>query len=1026
MVSPRALSIISRSSPLRPVIAYCLALAGLKRHMQSNHKEDLDESIFYFSESILHPSHTWLENGTTIFNTLLNLARALLRRTIVSKQPEDAIYAAKYLRYLRDQPHQLHQFPCYRVTGLLVEALAYQVKWGVENTMQNIGEMAALCQELLTSNISDDSITRAITVFARAALEQLRPWVLDQPLDQAIECLRVARKHRPDRREARFVLSWSLCCCCLTFVSDDYEEAVSILDEIITCSVPGDSQDEFVDMARHLVTSLMICRSYSGGTPEYLEEAIRRARSYLDSLSVEERPHSHFAFVFLEEATRQRLRHLGSTETLAPSSCDSQHFQPVPGPSFSENKYLELYRMGRRMELLVSVIQNSTDKMKVDEAIEEGRSLLSSSSPKEPLAQHLFYSFSKMLFKAFESTNNMEYLNESITACRQSLERPLPPAMRFGSLFQLCVSLSTRATSFPDHCAQDMEEFLKLLPQCINDRLPSFPERFRMACLWALHARRIRHPSVSTAYETAVSLIQDTLLVIPTLQLQHASLTEVSDVSYRMPLDYASYQIDLQKFEEAIEILEKGRALLWSEMRNLRLSIDQLLKADPDLGHAFASVNQDLEELTKSIPPTHRLSMGGGVPDGLTAVDPFGRLLLKQCRLSKERDRLISQIKALPGFDSFPKSPSYDMLRSAASSGPVIIINHSFWRSDILILLPNTSPSHIPTPSNFYHRAKALKDDLLDARSRHGPDSHRYNQTLAHVLTELYNLVGKPVIDRLGQLNVPEQSRIWWCPTSVFCSLPLHAMGPIPSDDGVEGRYFLDIYISSYTPTLSALIHDSEPRDSESPTLALPSLLLVAHFDVPSPDVPVSEVCEDIKVVQQLKTRLSVKSLILEEATPSSALDNLRDHQFVHFVCHGTLEDRKPFEAGFELHASERLTLLDIVRTRLPAAEFAFLSACHTAELTDGSSADEGLHLAAAMQYCGFRSVVGTMWAMANEDGPDLAKYFYKSMFPKEDKGESVPHYKRSAGALRDAVKKLRKTRGVTLERWVNFIHYGA
>ena len=66
------------------------------------------------------------------------------------------------------------------------------------------------------------------------------------------------------------------------------------------------------------------------------------------------------------------------------------------------------------------------------------------------------------------------------------------------------------------------------------------------------------------------------------------------------------------------------------------------------------------------------------------------------------------------------------------------------------------------------------------------------------------------------------------------------------------------------------------------------------------------------------------------------------------------------------------------------------------------------------------------MWAMANEDGPDLAKYFYKSMFPKEDKGESVPHYKRSAGALRDAVKKLRKTRGVTLERWVNFIHYGA
>jgi CHAT domain-containing protein len=137
-------------------------------------------------------------------------------------------------------------------------------------------------------------------------------------------------------------------------------------------------------------------------------------------------------------------------------------------------------------------------------------------------------------------------------------------------------------------------------------------------------------------------------------------------------------------------------------------------------------------------------------------------------------------------------------------------------------------------------------------------------------------------------------------------------------------------------------------------------VLLVAHFDVPSPDVPLSEVCEDVKVVEQLNTRLSVKSLISEGATPTSVLDGIRDHQFVHFVCHGTLEARKPFDAGFELHGNERLTLLNIVQSRLPAAEFAFWSACHTAELTEGSSAEEGLHLAAAVQYCGFKSVVGT------------------------------------------------------------------
>jgi CHAT domain-containing protein len=61
------------------------------------------------------------------------------------------------------------------------------------------------------------------------------------------------------------------------------------------------------------------------------------------------------------------------------------------------------------------------------------------------------------------------------------------------------------------------------------------------------------------------------------------------------------------------------------------------------------------------------------------------------------------------------------------------------------------------------------------------------------------------------------------------------------------------------------------------------------------------------------------------------------------------------------------------VRSRLLAAEFTLLSACRTAELTDGSIADEALHLTAAVEYCGFRSV-GTMWAMADTDGRGLAE----------------------------------------------------
>jgi CHAT domain-containing protein len=94
--------------------------------------------------------------------------------------------------------------------------------------------------------------------------------------------------------------------------------------------------------------------------------------------------------------------------------------------------------------------------------------------------------------------------------------------------------------------------------------------------------------------------------------------------------------------------------------------------------------------------------------------------------------------------------------------------------------------------------------------------------------------------------------------------------------------------------------------------------------------------------------------------------------------------------------------------------------------MTEGSVIDEGLHLAAAVQYCGFRSVVGTMWAMVDNDGQDLAKNFYKALFSNSRRNRGLPYSERSAKALQIAVKKLRRERGITLERWVNFVHYGA
>jgi CHAT domain-containing protein len=449
-------------------------------------------------------------------------------------------------------------------------------------------------------------------------------------------------------------------------------------------------------------------------------------------------------------------------------------------------------------------------------------------------------------------------------------------------------------------------------------------------------------------------------------------------------------------------------------MRGLRSSIDQLRASDSELADKLTAINRDLEALTL----TFAQSNYGDEEGGIEGMDPFSRLVLRQRGLLDDRDKLISQIRTRKGFESFLKPPSFDNLRSAAERGPVIIINHNKWRSDIIILLHDTPPSLIPTADDFYDRANELRDQLLGAReSEEGPSAAEYEDALCSVLKELYELVGRPVIQRLNELHVPEQSRIWWCPTSAFCSLPLHAMGPI-SPESDPPRYFLDLYIPSYTPTLSALI---ESNKSESQALGKPSLLLVVL-----PDASMKDALAETRVVQSVDTQ--VKSLIAARAKPTAVLKHLQDHQFLHIVCHGILEPGKPFDSSFKLYDKKRLTLLDIIRSRLPNAEFAFLAACHTAELTDGSLSDEALHLTAAMQYCGFRSVVGTMWAMADKDGRRLSQNVYNSVFPSppwESRGTS--YYERTAEALRDAVIILReRTAEMTLERWVNFVHYGA
>lgn len=144
----------------------------------------------------------------------------------------------------------------------------------------------------------------------------------------------------------------------------------------------------------------------------------------------------------------------------------------------------------------------------------------------------------------------------------------------------------------------------------------------------------------------------------------------------------------------------------------------------------------------------------------------------------------------------------------------------------------------------------------------------------------------------------------------------------------------------------------------------------------------------------------------------------LKPATWVHIACHAHQDRENAFNSRFALNQS--FTLTDIVKLKLPEAEMAFLSACHTAA-GDVEAPDEALHLAAGMMLAGVRSVVGTMWACADEDGPVVAEAFYKYMLRN---GPEFADHRESAAALAQAVRELRQ-RGVPLERWICYVHYG-
>jgi CHAT domain-containing protein len=177
--------------------------------------------------------------------------------------------------------------------------------------------------------------------------------------------------------------------------------------------------------------------------------------------------------------------------------------------------------------------------------------------------------------------------------------------------------------------------------------------------------------------------------------------------------------------------------------------------------------------------------------------------------------------------------------------------------------------------------------------------------------------------------------------------------------------------VSTYTPTLTSLLR----AQKQAPTLLQGniSLALIAEKCAQEPNLnvipQVNIELEQVMVAAQ-SSQVQLSHRITGSTTVGGVSTAIKDANVIHLACHGIQDPNDATKSGFCL-GDGRLTIEHLMDLSVANPFLAFLSACETAK-GDINQPDQVMHLAAAMLFCGFKSIVATMWYDSLPIQPDF------------------------------------------------------
>ncbi|KAJ3518447.1 hypothetical protein NMY22_g13675 [Coprinellus aureogranulatus] len=513
-----------------------------------------------------------------------------------------------------------------------------------------------------------------------------------------------------------------------------------------------------------------------------------------------------------------------------------------------------------------------------------------------------------------------------------------------------------------------------------------------------------------------------------------------------LPLQAAAIACEIEQPGRAVEWLEQGRCLIWTQLNNLRTPLDNLEKQDGELARQIRDLATQLEN-TGSSQSASNADMA--MTEKITQEDD-ARVRLD---LSERWDHLLTTAREIPGFEHFLQPPPCStLLNSIPESGYVVVINVDQKRCDAIALRSGLdAPVHVPLTNFSLDKANKYRVSLMGQLSGHGlrlrkeepvEDTELYRPAvfgrrkanpgdllIGDVLRGLWNEVVKPILDAIGLYNADPACptglpRIWWCPTGPLSFLPLHAAGDY---GGSKTESILDYAVSSYTPTVTALIE--RVNSSQLADGKISGLFLTSQPNA-IPTSIISGTTKEIHSIDSLAKKHGVRAVSVEG--DDVGLDEFTGYmeQFssIHLACHASQNTKEPLKSRFQFHKGS-LELETIIKRDIKGADLAFLSACQTST-GDEKLSDEAVHLAAGMLAAGYRRVVATMWAIGDRHAPDIAHDFYEYLWSNREEGAGEGFdASLSAHALHYAIQQLRERLGDDSERsllaWVPYVHFG-